>query len=259
MWKIAIFCSVYNREKYIEKTLISVLNQTFNNFEFLIVDDWSSDKSYSILEKYSKIDNRIKCWKHENKWLIFEYNFLLSKTSKDVEYITWIDSDDEYVKDNLLFKLKAIDGFDAVVTNLQPINKIWHLLDFNNYYNDFFKYPLSIEKILVNLILKKNNLPISYGTIFIRKNILLEKWIINPTKNNKYSMWDFDLILRLFYENKTCILNKRLLLYRIHDWQDSYKKTNQTRKDLIEVIYFFYKKEYISRSVCYLLVKNIYN
>ena len=158
MWKIAIFCSVYNREKYIEKTLISVLNQTFNNFEFLIVDDWSSDKSYSILEKYSKIDNRIKCWKHENKWLIFEYNFLLSKTSKDVEYITWIDSDDEYVKDNLLFKLKAIDGFDAVVTNLQPINKIWHLLDFNNYYNDFFKYPLSIEKILVNLILKKNNL-----------------------------------------------------------------------------------------------------
>ena len=58
--KISVIMSVYNGEKHIEDAIESILNQTFRNFEFIIVDDASFDNSLKIIQKYATLDNRIK-------------------------------------------------------------------------------------------------------------------------------------------------------------------------------------------------------
>ncbi|MCZ9965801.1 glycosyltransferase family 2 protein [Brachyspira hyodysenteriae] len=59
MIKVSVIIPVYNAEKYIEKCLDSVINQTLREIEIICIDDCSTDNSYSILEIYSKKDSRI--------------------------------------------------------------------------------------------------------------------------------------------------------------------------------------------------------
>lgn len=57
--EISVIMSVYNDEKYIAKAIDSILAQSFSNFELIICDDYSTDRSSNIIEKYVKQDNRI--------------------------------------------------------------------------------------------------------------------------------------------------------------------------------------------------------
>jgi glycosyltransferase involved in cell wall biosynthesis len=65
MNKISVIMPVYNTEKYLEEAIESILTQTFKNFEFIIIDDFSSDNSYKICIKYAKKDKRLKLYKYE--------------------------------------------------------------------------------------------------------------------------------------------------------------------------------------------------
>ena len=56
---ITVFMPVYNAEKYLKEAIDSILNQTFQNFELLIIDDGSTDESGKICDQYSEIDSRI--------------------------------------------------------------------------------------------------------------------------------------------------------------------------------------------------------
>ena len=60
MIKVSVLCPVYNSEKYLEDCLNSILNQTFKDFELIIIDDCSTDNSKKIVEKFLKEDSRIK-------------------------------------------------------------------------------------------------------------------------------------------------------------------------------------------------------
>ena len=57
---VSVITPIYNSEKYISKTINSVINQSYKNLEIILVDDGSTDKTYEILKKYSKMDKRIK-------------------------------------------------------------------------------------------------------------------------------------------------------------------------------------------------------
>ncbi|MBI2268225.1 MAG: glycosyltransferase [Candidatus Blackburnbacteria bacterium] len=57
--KVSVLMPVYNAEKYVDFAIQSILGQTFRNFEFVIVDDYSTDKSWEIIKKYAKLDKRI--------------------------------------------------------------------------------------------------------------------------------------------------------------------------------------------------------
>ena len=61
--KISVLMSVYNDEKTLERSIESILKQTFKNFELLINDDSSTDDSFKIIKNFSNIDNRIKFFK----------------------------------------------------------------------------------------------------------------------------------------------------------------------------------------------------
>ena len=62
---ISIIMSTYNSEQYLSKSIESILNQTFKDFEFLILDDGSTDNTPEIVKNYSKKDKRIKFYKND--------------------------------------------------------------------------------------------------------------------------------------------------------------------------------------------------
>lgn len=95
----SIIMPVYNAEKYVEQSIKSVLNQTFTNFELIIIDDCSKDNSYSICQKFEK-DKRIILKKNSNNLGVADtrnYGICLAKGF----YITFLDADD-YLERKLL-------------------------------------------------------------------------------------------------------------------------------------------------------------
>lgn len=96
----SIIMPVFNTEKYLSKAINSILNQTFNDFELILIDDCSNDKSYDICKDYADNDARIKLLKNNiNLGVAKSRNKALSIISG--EYLTFVDSDD-YVELNLL-------------------------------------------------------------------------------------------------------------------------------------------------------------
>lgn len=87
-----IIMPVYNAEKYVAAAIESILNQTYRNFIFLIIDDGSSDNSLKIIEKYALLDKRIRIVKQANKGLVATLNHHITTTK--TEFIARMDADD---------------------------------------------------------------------------------------------------------------------------------------------------------------------
>ena len=90
---ISIIIPVYNAEKYLLKCLNSVINQTYNNLEIILVDDESTDNSSKIYNEFAKNDNRIKIFHQKNKGVSSARNCGIDKARG--KYIAFIDPDDE--------------------------------------------------------------------------------------------------------------------------------------------------------------------
>ena len=100
--KISIIMPVHNNENYIKAAIDSVLNQTYTNFELLVIDDFSSDRSVAYAEDYS--DSRIKIFKLEaNLGAAAARNIGLRNATGD--YIAFLDSDDCWLPDKLEIQL----------------------------------------------------------------------------------------------------------------------------------------------------------
>ena len=217
---ISVIMPVYNTEKYVWEAIESILNQSFKDFEFIIVDDCSRDNSYKICEEYSKKDNRIKLYKNEkNKWISFTRNKLINISITN--YIVSQDSDDISEKDRLKLSfifLKNNKDYAVVSWNNIIINEKSEITWYRKYSNN-------LEKI----ILKKS--PISQPSSMFKKNVFLEVWWYN--KNLNYGE-DYDLWLK-FYSKwyKIKILDENLLKYRIRLGQVKKSKLKETIKNTI--------------------------
>lgn len=98
---LSIITPVYNGEKHIKRLIDSILQQSYTDWELIIVNDGSTDKTESIITEYSQIDNRIKCFTTTNKGVSAARQFGLEQSQGD--YIIHADSDD-YVDCNMLFE-----------------------------------------------------------------------------------------------------------------------------------------------------------
>ena len=95
---VSIIVPVYNVEKYIERCIESIINQTYKNLEIILVDDGSIDKSINICKKYSKIDNRIVIIEQENKGVSSARNTGIKNSHGD--FIGFVDPDD-FIEPNM--------------------------------------------------------------------------------------------------------------------------------------------------------------
>ena len=102
---ITVIIPIYNVEKYLKKCLDSVINQTYNNLEIILIDDGSTDDSGLICDKYSKEDSRIIVEHIKNAGVSNARNIGIKKAKG--EYITFVDSDD-YIELNMYEKMISV-------------------------------------------------------------------------------------------------------------------------------------------------------
>ncbi len=118
MPKISIIMPVYNKRSYLERSLDSVLNQDFSDYELIAIDDGSTDESLEILKKYASKDKRVNVIHTENQGVSHARNIGLDNANG--EYITFVDADDE-IKQNYLSslyeKMQEIDT-DVVIQGI---------------------------------------------------------------------------------------------------------------------------------------------
>ena len=99
--KVSVIMPAYNSEKYIERSVKSVLSQTHENLELIVVDDGSTDRTASILRRLADGDNRLRYVRTENHGPAEARNAALKLVCEDAAFVTFIDADDELLPDAL--------------------------------------------------------------------------------------------------------------------------------------------------------------
>lgn len=108
---VSVIIPNYNQERYVGETIESVLSQTYRNFELIIVDDGSTDKSLEILREYEKKDDRVIILTQENMNASVARNKGIEHSKGD--YFYFMDSDDTMYPDGLEALVKAAEKYDA--------------------------------------------------------------------------------------------------------------------------------------------------
>lgn len=106
--KISVIVPVYNAERYLDKLVQSVLSQTYEDYELILVDDSSKDNSYLLMKKYQEIDSRIKAYTKENTGPGLTRKFGFEKSSGDLFFFVdsddWVTTSDVFKEINDLFE-----------------------------------------------------------------------------------------------------------------------------------------------------------
>ena len=123
--KISLGLPVYNESEFLDETILSLINQTYENIEIIAIDNGSDDNSYEILEKYSRSDKRIKIFKNdENIGLSDNFNLTFRKSTGI--YFVWIGAHDRYNRnfvEELLKKITSSKNISLVFSNVSNIDK----------------------------------------------------------------------------------------------------------------------------------------
>ncbi len=205
---ISVITTVYNGEKFIRRTIESILQQTYAHFEYIIIDDGSTDKTVNIVESIR--DSRIFLWKPGRIGRGKALNLGLAKAKG--EYIAIQDADDMSHPEKLEIQLKTTKeiGEDMILgTN---VKRIWGEEDVNMKYVDAIRTEKINVKNVTHHIMYYN--PIRHSTLFMLKESLLK---INGYDQNRKNLFDYDILIR-FVENggKLFNISEFLLFRRIH-------------------------------------------
>ncbi len=209
----SIIIPTFNREYLLQYTLDSILNQTYSNWECIIVDDGSTDNTIEIIKKNVFFDSRFKFYKRPfylKKGANSCRNYGFSKIAG--EFVQWFDSDDIMLPSMIKEKVSKIsfEKSDIVITRLGM---------FKNDIDEFFTDDrISIEP-------KSNNLPFEFfaGKFWFQTSQpLFKKSFLSSQKklfkNTLHRNQETELFVRLLHSNpKLSYINNVLVLQRIHD------------------------------------------
>jgi glycosyltransferase involved in cell wall biosynthesis len=186
MTKVSIIVPIYNGEDYIEKCLDSLISQTLNDIEIIVVNDGSTDKSQLIINEYLNKDDRIKSYTKPNGGLGDARNFGISKANG--EYIGFVDSDD-YVAPFMYEKLynEAIkSSSDVVESNFVWVYPNKERLDNASYFKNNKDLFLNIRVIVTNKIFSKSLIDkynINFPVALLYEDILFTYKVLAHTNN----------------------------------------------------------------------------
>lgn len=206
---LSVLMTSYNRELLISESIESVLRSSYSDFEFIIVDDASSDSTWSIIKELASRDNRIKAYRNEIN--LGDYvNRNMAVSYANGKYIKFVDSDDIIGEKYLDFMVNQMERFPNVSFGLsadpkwlnEQSNSIWTPLDL---FNAYFFHGKAIGT------------PPS-GSIFLR-NVFFD---IGGFSGKKY-LGDTELWLKLSVSHNALIFPNNLYFWREH--------SNQQMKD----------------------------
>lgn len=158
--KISIIMSVRNDNERVSQAIESILNQTYKNFEFLILDDCSDDNTSDTIQNYLQIDNRIKYFRNTSHLgLTKSLNKLIDMTETNI--IARQDSDDYSLKNRFIVQINELLNKNLDVVGSLAIRK-----------NSKTRIP-RFSYIFPNRIVVKYKNPFIHGTLVFRKDVLI--------------------------------------------------------------------------------------
>lgn len=230
---ISVIMSVYNGEKYLKQAVDSILKQTFAEFEFIIIEDASTDRTLEILEHYASQDPRIIIIKKEkNKGHQgFIENLNIGLKNAKGKYIARMDADD----------ISELDRFEKQIDFLQKNKNIFMVGSDIQFIDENGANLKSLPAYKNNEEIQKNmfkNISMFHPVIFFRNN----KKIFYREK--MYYCEDYDLYFRLMTENyKFANIPESLLKYRILTDSISRKDNKLTRWLFVEKARTFFLEQ----------------
>lgn len=205
MPKVSVIVPVYNGEKFIEETIESVLNQSFSDFELIVINDGSNDGTVSLIEKYS--DERILLFSKKNEGVSVARNFGFEK-SKGI-YIAFLDADDLWENDRLISTVLFLDENDEyglVHTACQCIDEKSNKTD---------RILIGKEGWILGDLLKweEECVPGPCTNMLIRREVFKASGMFDPVLSTAA---DQDIMFRLANITKIGLIDRILGYYRIH-------------------------------------------
>ena len=223
---ISIIMPIYNSENFIKESLNSLINQTFENFEIICVNDGSTDNTLNILKEFEKNDDRIHIITQNNMGAGIARNVGMKKAKGD--FLMFLDSDDIFKPKMLkkLFKTIILNNVDVVICNSinfnsdnilfeknyrisnDFLNKSFSSFDIKeDFFNLFIWWPwdkIFKKKFIENLGIKFQNLKSTNDLFFIASSVIIAKnisfidkvfinhrvGIKNSIENSRYKTWD---------------------------------------------------------------------
>ena len=236
---LSVLISVYNSEKYIGECISSVLDQSFRDFELVIVNDGSTDSTLDILNSFT--DSRIRIFSKINSGLIDSLNYGISLCQ--CELIARLDADDVCVFNRFEVQLDNFHPNDIIVgSNAFLINDKSHVYGVTS-------FPLNNDDILRSLQ-RLDNCIIHPSVIFKKSKLL----VAGGFSHDALHAEDFDLWLRMASLGEIKIINEPLIYLRKHN--NNISRLN-TRVQLISSFKSLmnFKLQLNSRKLCFDIAK----
>lgn len=238
MEKVTVIIPVYNAKKYIKKCMESVIEQTYENLEILVIIDGATDGSKEIIEEYAQKDTRIKVVNRENRGIFYTRIEGIKKATSD--YLYFLDADDWMEKDTIEIMYQYKEKYQANIVRCQ------------NYYKDEDEKVGQEQEIkcLKTEDYNEKLYPKLFGTYDFASiwNQLIEKKWFEELEESDYEInfgEDYLLNLKLYKNSKTVVLVPDYLYhYRTNDMsitnQQNYegllKKLESAYKSHLEII-----------------------
>jgi hypothetical protein len=206
---LSVVMSVYNGQAFLLQAIESILAQTFPEFEFLIIDDGSTDKTTEILAGSASRDTRIRILRHENKGRAASLNIGIGLAKG--KYIARMDADDVAMPYRLAEQMDFMERHPEVgllggaVELIGPMGRVIRTV----------RPPLEDAEIKA-LMLRYN--PMFHPTVVMRKELAL---IAGGYRKALLDADDYDLWLRMSERSRLANLGKTMVQYRIHSDQVS--------------------------------------
>ncbi len=214
--EISVIMSVYNQEEYVEAAINSILQQDFLNFEFIIVDDASTDQTRNKLKQFK--DPRIKIFcNSQNIGLTKSLNKALKLTTADI--VARMDGDDV----SLPYRLSTQFNFLKEHPDIALVGSSYYLIDKKNKILSTVKVPTTPDEI--SIFLSQQNC-FGHGTVMFRKEAILK---VGGYDEKFYYAQDYDLWLRLEKRFKIANIKEPLYLWRANEKGISFRRQTEQK------------------------------
>ena len=215
---ITVLLCVFNGETWLRECIQSILDQTYKNLEFLIINDGSTDSSISIIREYAAIDERIKYISHKNIGLTRSLNLGLKEAKG--EWIARIDCDDLACKERLEKQI-----IYAKKLNLDLVGCQSYSINSNGKFEKFLSIPTEHKKLCSNL--KRQKKFFKHSSVLFKKKLVLE---LGGYREVMRRSQDYDLWLRISEIGKIGCIKYIGAHIRLHSKNISFiDKGNQQR------------------------------
>ncbi len=253
---VSVIIPAFNSGKFIRETIESVLNQTYNNFEIIVVDDGSTDDTISILKNLELNDKRLTYYQIEHSGRpAVPRNFGIKKSNG--ELIAFLDADDIWVKNKLE---KQLTEFKKHPDYIFIYSMSVTFGDVNLFSKNYEVLPLLHKAVKNKTDLLKIGNTITCSSVLVKKEALLKVSGFDEDENLK-AVEDYDLWIRLSEFGTFGFIPKILTYYRVHksqssaDWQTKQDRLKylSDKRNLNLPVYKYYR----NKGILFLLARNI--